>query len=174
MALASDSDLRGLSRYANMVRATRFFRVPRKPDFVIGGTDNPYLRRWWLPPGTVSSISTCTISCAATMTAPSTITRGATSLCLLSGEYFEVLPPHGFKLRRPFRPIFRLPSAAHRIQLTHRHRSRDGAGARTARLDAVHNRPTRPGMGISLPERMAALESVHGARRFTDRRPWLR
>lgn len=28
----------------------RALRVPRPPDFIIGGVDNPYIRRWWIIP----------------------------------------------------------------------------------------------------------------------------
>lgn len=32
------------------MRWPRFLTVPRTPDFIIGGIDAPYLRRWWVIP----------------------------------------------------------------------------------------------------------------------------
>ena len=28
----------------------RYFTIPREPDFIIGGADNPYLKRWYITP----------------------------------------------------------------------------------------------------------------------------
>lgn len=44
----------------------------RKPDFIIGPEDNPYLLRWWLLPRN----TTFTSSCATMTTGHFTITRG--------------------------------------------------------------------------------------------------
>lgn len=32
------------------MRLPRSLRIPRKPDFLIGGAERPYLRRWWVIP----------------------------------------------------------------------------------------------------------------------------
>jgi hypothetical protein len=39
-----------ITRWAARRLAARFARIPRRPDFVIGGAENPYLLRWWLIP----------------------------------------------------------------------------------------------------------------------------
>lgn len=32
------------------MRLPRTLRIPREPDFYIGGKENPYMRRWWVIP----------------------------------------------------------------------------------------------------------------------------
>ena len=32
------------------MRLPRTLRIPREPDFFIGGRENPYMRRWWVIP----------------------------------------------------------------------------------------------------------------------------
>jgi hypothetical protein len=94
-----------------------FLMVPRAPDFTIGPRDDLYLRRWWLIPrarwfnvylhhfrrsddnGALHDHKSHNIS------------------LLLRGSYREHLMGGIVKLRRPWRPIFRKPTTAHRVEL---------------------------------------------------------
>ena len=93
------------------------WRIPRKPDFVIGRSGvREYLRRWWVIPRNRwfniylhhilhddddrALHDHPWINCSV----------------ILKGQYMEVTP-HGRFLRRRWWPILRRPTAAHRLEL---------------------------------------------------------
>jgi hypothetical protein len=92
------------------------WRIPRKPDFIIGAHDAPYLRRWWVIPRNrwlniyLHQILQNDddralhdhpwINCSV----------------ILKGCYVEVTPA-GRHLRQSWIPIFRRATAAHRLEL---------------------------------------------------------
>lgn len=106
----------------------------REPDFVIGGADDPYLRRWWLiPRNRLFNIYLHQFLRDDDDRALHDHPWPNCSL-ILSGEYWEVLfdraPVHGEPLppmlmarSRPGRPRWRRAGLAHRIVLM-----RDAAG----------------------------------------------
>lgn len=107
----------------------------RPPDIEIGGTDNPYMRRWHLIPRN----RLCNIYLHQFLRDDDdrALHDHPWPNCslLLSGEYHEIgfqcppvhgekLPPQVWLRRRPGRPVFRRAKTAHRIVL-----DRDPAGA---------------------------------------------
>ena len=102
-------------------------RWPRIADVTIGDRENPYLRRWWvIPRNRFFNIYLHQFLRSDTDEALHDHPWVNISI-LLKGEYVEVRPIRkdlrpingNLKgiLRRPFRPVFRLPSAAHRVLL---------------------------------------------------------
>ena len=106
----------------------------RPPDFVIGGVDSPYLRRWWLiPRNRFFSIYLHEILRDDDDRALHDHPWWNCSI-LLRGRYIEIQPlthplaPGKRSFRRePFRPVFRTARQAHRLCLeldTETHRLR--------------------------------------------------
>jgi len=110
---AQDSELRAAQKGSIVMK--------RKPDFVIGPPDDPYLLRWWIIPHNrffniylhkilrddddraLHDHPWCNVS------------------LILRGGYKEHQPGGKYKLRRAGRPVFRKATAAHRLEL---HRDR--------------------------------------------------
>lgn len=104
--------------------------IRRPPDFVIGGDDRPYLRRWWLIPRNRWFNVYLHHFCRSDDDRALHDHPWLNVSILLRGEYTEVLPalPHdpGYcarydlyvrRVRRAPAIVFRRPSAAHRIEL---------------------------------------------------------
>lgn len=111
------------------MRLPRTFRFPRPPDVVIGGSDSPYLRRWWIiPRNRVFNIYLHSFLRSDDDRAPHDHPWVNLSI-LLTGSYLEHSPGGWMKLRKPWRPwapwrlVFRRPTAVHRVELR---RSTDG------------------------------------------------
>ena len=91
-------------------------QIRRPPDFVIGEEQAPYLRRWWIIPRNrwfniylhhfLRSDDDRALHDHPWMNLS----------ILLRGQYIEVMR-HGQRLRRPWRPVLRRPTAAHRVEL---------------------------------------------------------
>jgi hypothetical protein len=95
----------------------------RAPDFVIGGKDRPYLRRWWMiPRNRWFNVYLHEFLRSDDDRALHDHPWINISI-LLRGSYLEHQPIGTVRLRKPWRPwapwrvVFRLPSAAHRIEL---------------------------------------------------------
>lgn len=89
----------------------------RRPDFVIGSPAEPYLLRWWVIPRNrffniylhhfLRSDDDRALHDHPWINAS----------VLLRGQYLEHMPGGGAALRRPGAVYFRMPSAAHRVEL---------------------------------------------------------
>lgn len=95
----------------------------RAPDFVIGGSDNPYLRRWWvIPRNRWFNIYLHEFLRSDDDRALHDHPWINLSI-ILKGCYREHKPGGVVKVRKPWRPlapwriVFRLPTAAHRVEL---------------------------------------------------------
>jgi hypothetical protein len=104
-----------LGRESGVSNAPRWWPI-RNPDFIVGDADNPYLRRWWLIPrnrwvniylhqflrddddSALHDHPYCNMS------------------LLLRGSYVEHMPGRS-AVRRPWLPVFRRPTSAHRVEL---------------------------------------------------------
>lgn len=88
----------------------------RPPDFVIGGEEDPYLRRWWVIP------RNCFFNIYLHHFMRSDDDRAlhdhpwVNLSILLDGEYIEHVPG-GWALRSEGQMVLRLPSSAHRVEL---------------------------------------------------------
>ena len=91
----------------------------RKPDVVIGGSDNPYMLRWWLIPRNrwfnVYLHHFLRSDDDRALHDHPWVSLGV----ILTGEYLEHLQGGLAKRRRRFVPVFRMAKHAHRIELTH-------------------------------------------------------
>jgi hypothetical protein len=88
----------------------------RSPDFVIGGAEKPYLRRWWLiPRNRFFNIYLHNIMRSDDDRALHDHPWINLSI-LLRGAYVEHLP-RGWKLRRAGQFVLRGPRSAHRLEL---------------------------------------------------------
>lgn len=99
-----------------------FLSIPRQPDFLIGDTDDPYLRRWWVIPRNRWFNIYLHHFCRSDDDRALHDHPWVNLSILLSGSYLEHTPS-GIFLRQPWRPwaIWRLPmrraTAAHRVEL---------------------------------------------------------
>jgi hypothetical protein len=98
--------------------------IDRDPDFVIGGQDNPYLRRWWvIPRNPFLNIYLHEFLRSDDDRALHTHPWAVNCSVLLEGKYIEWVPGNGNplrplpKFRRAGDVLFRWGAAAHRIQL---------------------------------------------------------
>lgn len=92
------------------------FKVCRPPDFMIGSDSDPYLLRWFLiPRNRWFNIYLHHFLRSDDDRALHDHPWINLSI-LLHGRYTEVTPQGRF-LRRPFRPVGRLPTALHRVEL---------------------------------------------------------
>ena len=97
----------------------RFLTIPREPDFVIGGADRPYLRRWWvIPRNRWFNVYLHHFLRSDDDRALHDHPWWNVSI-LLRGSYIEMLPGDRPVRRRPFRPVGRRATAAHRVMLDH-------------------------------------------------------
>lgn len=93
----------------------------RAPDFIIGGSDNPYLRRWWLIPR--NRFFNIYLHQFLRSDDDRALHDHPWVNCsiLLSGEYTEVLPTKGgtttSRVLTAGSMAFRWPSQAHRVHL---------------------------------------------------------
>ncbi len=89
----------------------------RPPDFVIGDSDNPYLRRWWVIPR--NRWFNIYLHHFLRSDDDRALHDHPWLNCsiLLTGEYREHTPRGVFDRRR-FRLVFRRAASAHRIELT--------------------------------------------------------
>jgi hypothetical protein len=95
----------------------RFLTIPRAPDFIIGGADNPYLRRWWvIPRNKWFNIYLHQFLRDDDDRALHDHPWKFNASILLKGRYTEVLPD-GRKLRRSGCIYFRPHKAPHRVEL---------------------------------------------------------
>lgn len=91
--------------------------MKRDPDFVIGPSDDPYLLRWWMiPRNRWFNIYVHHFMRSDDDRALHDHAWVNMSI-LLRGSYLEHLPDGQVRMRRPWRPIFRLPTSAHRVEL---------------------------------------------------------
>ncbi len=98
----------------------------RPPDFIIGGADRPYMRRWYLiPKNTRFNVYLHHFRRSDDDRALHDHPWWNVSL-LLRGRYREHMP-HGVRTRRPGVPVYRHAEASHRIDLL-----RDEAGIEQA------------------------------------------
>lgn len=89
----------------------------RPPDFVIGEKDDPYFERWYIiPRNRWFNIYLHHFLKSDDDRALHDHMYVNMSI-LLSGWYFEHLRNDRIEIRMPWRPIFRLPKTAHRIEL---------------------------------------------------------
>jgi hypothetical protein len=95
----------------------------REPDFIVGGADNPYLRRWWvIPRNRWFNVYLHHFLRSDDDRALHDHPWRNLSV-LLTGSYREHMPGGVVKLRKPWRPwaFWRLPvraaTAAHRVEL---------------------------------------------------------
>lgn len=101
----------------------RFLQIPREPDWIIGGADDPYLRRWWVIPRNRWFNIYLHHFCRSDDDRALHDHPWCNLSILIKGEYLEYLPTGAVKLRKPWRPwapwrfVFRLPSTAHRVEL---------------------------------------------------------
>lgn len=95
----------------------------RSPDFVIGGTVDPYLRRWWLIPRNVVCNAYLHLFLRSDDDRALHDHPWVNASMVLRGQYTEHTISAGGIHRRAVRAagdvVFRLPSAAHRVELTH-------------------------------------------------------
>lgn len=90
---------------------------PREPDFVIGGADDPYLRRWWtIPPNKWFNVYLHHFLRSDDPRALHDHPRNNMSI-ILAGSYIEHMPGGASVIRNRWRPVFRRAEAAHRIEL---------------------------------------------------------
>lgn len=94
----------------------RFLTVPRSPDFIIGAEDDVYLRRWFIIPRNRWFNVYLHHFCRSDDPRALHDHPWANMSVLLRGSYVEVTPKGRF-LRRPFRPVLRGATAAHRVEL---------------------------------------------------------
>jgi hypothetical protein len=95
-------------------------RFPRAPDFIIGGAEHPYIYRWWLiPRNTIFNIYLHKIVRDDDDRALHDHPWVNCSI-IIKGRYVEVTPKGRF-LRKSWIPIFRRPTAAHRLELVDGH-----------------------------------------------------
>jgi hypothetical protein len=89
----------------------------RPPDFIIGGEDDPYLRRWWvIPRNRFFNIYLHHFMRSDDDRALHDHPWVNLSV-LLDGEYIEHLPEGFPRYREAGDMVLRLPSAAHRVEL---------------------------------------------------------
>jgi len=92
------------------------WRIPRKPDFIIGPHDAPYLRRWWvIPRNRWFNIYLHQILQNDDDRALHDHPWVNCSI-ILKGRYLEVTPVRSM-VRRAWRPVLRRAVAAHRLEL---------------------------------------------------------
>lgn len=102
----------------------------RAPDYEIGGSADPYLRRWYLWPRNRICNAYLHEFCKSDDPRALHDHPWPNVSVLLSGSYIEVTfaapPQHGAPLPRlvktrrvPFHPVFRRAAAAHRVELLH-------------------------------------------------------
>lgn len=98
-------------------------KVPRPPDFIVGGADAHYLHRWWvIPRNALFNVYLHHFLHSDDDRALHDHPYANLSI-LLSGSYLEHMPGGVVKLRKAWRPwapwrlVFRRPTAAHRIEL---------------------------------------------------------
>jgi hypothetical protein len=90
------------------------WRIPRKPDFIIGPHDAPYLHRWWvIPRNRWFNIYLHQILASDDDRALHDHPWVNCSI-ILKGGYVEITPT-GSKVRRRFLPVLRRAIAAHRL-----------------------------------------------------------
>ncbi len=117
------------------------FKIPRQPDFVIGGSDKPYLLRWYITPwsgccrkdknGNDIEFASATLWQKLVRTLPNVylhrILRDdddralhdhpwASASIILRGGFWEITPDGRF-WRKPGRAYFRAASQLHRLEL---------------------------------------------------------
>jgi hypothetical protein len=97
--------------------------IPRAPDFIVGDEPVPYLRRWWIiPRNRRFNIYLHNFKRSDDDRALHDHPYLNVSV-ILRGAYLEHLPGDRVKLRKAWRPwapwrlVFRLPTAAHRVEL---------------------------------------------------------
>lgn len=89
----------------------------RKPDFIVGGEDNPYLLRWWIiPRNRFFNIYLHKFCRSDDDRALHDHPWPSCSFILTTG-YWEHLPGGRRVWRKRFRPYFRRATAAHRVEL---------------------------------------------------------
>jgi len=88
----------------------------RPPDYVIGGEDNPYLRRWWLIPR--NPLLNFYLHQILRSDDDRALHDHPWVNCsiILRGRYLEVMPDRNV-VRWPGSVTFRWPTAMHRLQL---------------------------------------------------------
>lgn len=92
------------------------WRLPRKPDFIIGPHDAPYLRRWWvIPRNRFFNVYLHNILQNDDDRALHDHPWVNCSI-LLKGRYREITPKGAF-IRRRFWPYFRRAVASHRLEI---------------------------------------------------------
>jgi len=100
-----------------------FRRIFRKPDFVIGDPDDPYLLRWWVIPRNRRFNIYLHCFCRSDDDRALHDHPWRNMSILLSGSYIEHMSGGVQKLRKPWRPwaFWRLPvrraESAHRVEL---------------------------------------------------------
>lgn len=89
----------------------------RPPDFVVGTPDDPYLKRWWIiPRNRWFNIYLHQFFHSDEDRALHDHPWVNCSI-LLAGSYVEHMRGGRSTIRRPWRPTFRLPGTAHRIEI---------------------------------------------------------
>lgn len=92
--------------------------MKRKPDFVIGDKNNPYLKRWWLiPRNRVFNIYLHQFLKSDDDRALHDHPWLFNCSILLKGRYIEHKLRGKQKVRKPYRIYFRLGKAPHRVEL---------------------------------------------------------
>lgn len=92
------------------------WKIPREPDFHIGGRVNPYLRRWWvIPRNQYFNIYLHHFLRSDDDRALHDHPWWNLSI-ILKGQYLEHVPGK-VKLRKRFQIVLRKPTATHRIEL---------------------------------------------------------
>lgn len=99
------------------------WRIPRKPDFIIGGAENPYIRRWWIiPRNTIFNMYLHNMLRDDDDRALHDHPWWNVSI-ILKGGYLEWLSHRGDPVNCVWRGrgsvVFRKPSCAHRLTLGH-------------------------------------------------------
>jgi hypothetical protein len=95
----------------------RLLTIPRAPDFVIGEIGDVYLRRWWVIPRNRWFNIYLHHFCRSDDDRALHDHPWANCSMLLRGSYFEHQKSGVVKLRRPFRPVLRWATTAHRVEL---------------------------------------------------------
>jgi len=103
------------------------WRFPRKPDFIIGGAENPYIRRWWIiPRNTIFNIYLHNMLRDDDDRALHDHPWWNVSI-ILKGGYLEWFSHRGDPVnciwRGPWSVVFRKPSCAHRLALGYEKKS---------------------------------------------------
>jgi hypothetical protein len=100
-----------------MTAGTTLFGITRPPDFVIGGGDQPYLRRWWLIPRN----RWFNVYLHQFLRSDDDRAQHDHPWCnvsiLLRGQYLEHAQSGAPRLRRAGSVVFRRPTTRHIIEL---------------------------------------------------------